>query len=71
MAEIVLDVHDSVFEYDLRCEFEVKKPTLEELLKEITEPEFIEKFKKQIGEKYVQEIEKIGVNLHLIGLRFI
>lgn len=50
MAEVILDVHDSVFEYDLRCEFDVvkKQPTLEELLKDISNPEFIEKFKNDL-----------------------
>ena len=48
MAEITLDVHDSVFEYDLRCEFDVRPKTIEELLGEITNPEFIEKLKNDL-----------------------
>jgi hypothetical protein len=55
MAEITLDVHDSVFEYDLRCEFEVRPKTLEELLSEITDPEFIEKFKNEM-----KKLEEVG-----------
>jgi len=31
---------------------------------------FIEDFKKQFGEEYIQEIEKIGVNLHFLELKF-
>jgi hypothetical protein len=50
MAEIVLDVHDSVFQVELECSFDVKKkPTLEELLKEISNPEFLEKFKNELA----------------------
>ena len=55
MAEIILDVHDSVFECDLRCEFEVKKPTLEDLLKKMVDPKFIEKFKNDL--KKMEEVE--------------
>jgi hypothetical protein len=57
MAEITLDVHDSCFEIDLRCEFDVKKkqPTLEELLNELASPEFIEKFKNEL--KKLEEVE--------------
>ncbi len=32
---------------------------------------FIEDFKKQLGEKYILEIEKIGVNLHFLELKFL
>jgi len=31
---------------------------------------FIEDFKKQIGKEYIQEIEKIGVSLHFLELKF-
>lgn len=37
-------------------------------LEDKTEP-FIEEFKNRIGEEYLLEIEKIGVNLHLLELR--
>ena len=55
MAEIILDVHDSVFVVDLGCSFDViPKPTLEDLLKEMTNPEFIEKFKNEL--KKLEEV---------------
>ena len=31
---------------------------------------FIPDFKKRLGEEYLQEIEKMGVNLHFLELRF-
>ena len=47
MAEIVLDVHDSIFEADLRCEFDVVP--LDKLLKQE-----MEKFKKAHPELYAR-----------------
>lgn len=32
-------------------------------------PSFIEDFKNKLGDKYLSEIEKIGVNLHLLQLK--
>ena len=56
MAEIILDVHNSVFEFNIGCELmEVKKPTLEDLLKEIADPEFIEKFTNDL-----KKLEEVG-----------
>lgn len=55
MAEIVLDVHDSIFECDLKCEFDVRPKTIEELLDEITNPEFVEKLKNDL-----KKLEEVG-----------
>ena len=35
MAEVILDVHDSTFEVELKCVFDVKPPTLEDIVKKL------------------------------------
>lgn len=58
MAEIVLDVHDSVWEIELGCTFEVIKP--EELLKRE-----LDKFKKEHPElfkKLEADLKKLEEN---------
>ena len=55
MAEITLDVHDSNFEFDLRCEFDVIPH--EELIRRE-----IEKFKKEhpvLFEKLENDLRKL------------
>ncbi len=34
MGEIVLDVHDSVFMFELKCDFDVLNPSMMELLEQ-------------------------------------
>ena len=55
MAEIVLDVHDSIWEIELGCTFEVIKP--EEVLKRE-----IDKFKKkhpELFKKLEEDLKKL------------
>lgn len=51
--------------------------TIEEILEKIREyledktPLFMEEFKNKMGQEYLSEIEKLGVNLHILELRFV
>ena len=48
---------------------EIIKEAGEELDKD-KKASFIEDFKRQLGDDYLLEIEKIGVNLHFLDLKF-
>jgi hypothetical protein len=49
MAEVVLDVQDSIFEFELKCEFDVLNPSMQELLEQE-----IDKFKEAYPELYAR-----------------